>query len=80
MKWKANIPPDPQVGDYRIRKFFAWLPVTVAGQRVWLERYMILEEYRIAIRTVFVGKRYFGRIKCGGWDKVNEKICEKVKA
>ena len=38
--------PRPSVGEYRIRRSFAWWPVTlVTGARLWLERYYQIQRW-----------------------------------
>lgn len=44
MRWTPR--PEPQVGDWRTRTGFAWWPVTLStGERVWLERYVVVERW-----------------------------------
>jgi hypothetical protein len=39
--------PEPRHGDHRVRRHFAWWPVTlVTGDCLWLERYYATELYR----------------------------------
>lgn len=40
MKWKA-----PRQGDRRVNKYFAYLPVSADGFKVWLVWYWIEEVY-----------------------------------
>ena len=35
----------PQYGDSRIREVFAWFPTRIGEHSVWLERYLVVEEY-----------------------------------
>jgi hypothetical protein len=43
MRWHAN--PEPDNRDVRVRRCFAWLPVTIDGETRWLERYTVKEQY-----------------------------------
>lgn len=45
MRWKTAKPPPPKGGDTRSRKVFAWRPTKVGEYTVWLERYIIEEQY-----------------------------------
>lgn len=42
MKWHS---PLPRRGDYRVRKAFAWLPVQIGQDKIWLEWYWIRDRY-----------------------------------
>lgn len=46
MKW--NTTPTPRQGATRIREAFAWFPVKCRNDKmVWLEKYLVTEEYCI---------------------------------
>ncbi|MGU9269768.1 hypothetical protein ACV3Z5_13800 [Clostridium perfringens] len=40
MRWK-----EPSVGDTRIKKYFAILPVTIKGETRWLEMVKVRERF-----------------------------------
>lgn len=45
---------EPIEGTTRLRRVFAWLPIVIAGDRVWLEHYEQLQgyiktEYKVSI-------------------------------
>ena len=48
MRW--NEPKIYEIGDKRVRSFFAWLPVFIHGTRknVWLERVTVEEQLGLA--------------------------------
>jgi hypothetical protein len=52
MIWKSNSDITLQDGDTRIRTKFAWIPISVYSYnecyKVWLETYLITEEYQKA--------------------------------
>lgn len=75
-----TIPPKqkPEEGDYKIDKRFAWLPLTVEGQVIWLESYKIVYKYTWHQRHVYCqGYGIIDTIKCGGWDFVTKQLCRK---
>lgn len=53
----------PKHGDYRIKKFFAWLPVTIGLETRWLEKVTIRQQYFSlhANRTI---DHFSGWMKC----------------
>ncbi len=47
MRWKIkSIPKEPEVGDARYIRKFAWKPTVVGNFKVWLESYQVTEEYQ----------------------------------
>lgn len=62
MKW--HVPKEPELGDCRIRRRFAWLPVFIPDTRkvVWLEWVTVEEKYTIVGVTQL----------CYGWRVVRE--------
>lgn len=42
MRWT-----NPQPGEFRVKKCFAFLPVIVGGHKVWLEPYYQLQKYHL---------------------------------
>jgi hypothetical protein len=44
MRWKPK--PKPELGTYRARPWFAWYPVTVDDEKVWLETVTVIEVYQ----------------------------------
>ena len=49
MKWKIKEPP--QSGDRRQRHKFAWFPTKVENYKVWLETYVVTEEYVVTFSS-----------------------------
>lgn len=48
MRWSAKyVQPKPIEGDSRLYRRFAWCPVYIDGNIIWLETYEILQVYRI---------------------------------
>lgn len=45
MRWKRKIDKQPEGGDRRSRRVFAWKPVPIGDTIVWLETYLIEEVY-----------------------------------
>ena len=41
MRWRRK---EPNVGDVRERKYFAWLPININGDVRWLETVHVMEE------------------------------------
>lgn len=48
----------PQHGDYKIEKHFAWWPVMIDGNKIWLEKYQKVYEFKVKFR-----RRYYSYIK-----------------
>lgn len=46
MKWKKRIKNKPPLGDVRIIKKFAWLPVLINDYYIWLEKYNVQQKYK----------------------------------
>lgn len=44
---RFNIPPKPNDRDKRAVKTFAWLPIKINNQYVWLEDFWRLQIYRV---------------------------------
>jgi hypothetical protein len=53
MKWKAKYTQThyPQ-GSTRLKRVFAWLPVQIGDEVVWMERFEILQTYELKQHTV----------------------------
>lgn len=45
MKWTYTETREPQVGEFRIKTKFAWLPIHLKGEARWLEKVTIKQEY-----------------------------------
>lgn len=43
MRWRA--PRIPKHSEWRTKTLFAWLPVRIGDQYVWLERYEVQQNY-----------------------------------
>jgi hypothetical protein len=70
MRWYAK--PEPDGGEVRVRRCFAWLPVTIDGETRWLERYTVVDRYHSAMG---VGPGFWVRVKFinGNYDNVRAK-------
>jgi len=69
---KIKTPPEPQAGDYKIEKHFAWWPKKVDGFEIWMEPYKKVYEYKKRTRY---GHLYGTGVvltfpNCGGWDLI----------
>lgn len=43
MRWK--VAKEPKTGDTRIKICFAWVPLRIKDQYIWLEKYKCKQEY-----------------------------------
>lgn len=48
MRWQVPLRSVPQNGDTREFTRFSWLPTRIGLTMVWLERYLVIEEWRNA--------------------------------
>ena len=59
MMWKAK--PRPKIGDIRVRRKFAWLPMEFSvcdiEHYVWLETYQVTEQFEE--KYVFADEGYY---------------------
>jgi hypothetical protein len=53
MRWKKIKPTSVNIGDISTSKKFAWLPVDVGDEVIWLESYVIMYKY-----TEFYGTKW----------------------
>lgn len=58
MRFKAW---QPKNGQRRRRKVFAWLPTQIGDVRLWLESYIVVEEFNEVIGT-------------GGWIEIEREL------
>lgn len=55
MRWPAKYTEvELKDGDVRLKRCFAWLPVYVDGNKVWLEHYEYLQVLRITEQKVII--------------------------
>lgn len=55
MKWPAKYTEvEPLAGTTRLKRVFAWVPTYIAGTKVWLEYYEILQVCRIIEEKVTI--------------------------
>lgn len=71
--------PKPKHGDTRIVKRFAWLPVEVEEQFVWLERYSSHQKYTQAFYIdkegiLCVGYGWQFGVDTDGWHEVERRL------
>ena len=72
MRWKnKELKPAPKVGDKRKRFPYAWLPTYVEEYVVWLEWYVVTEEFR----TVAVQDDH-GVWPVDTWVEVNREVAD----
>jgi hypothetical protein len=45
VRWNITTKKAPKLGEWRNRTIFAWWPVTIGTQRVWLEKVISVEIY-----------------------------------
>lgn len=58
MKWKAKYTrADFANGTTRLKRCFAWLPVYISGNIVWLETYEILQVYSIISQKIIIDEK-----------------------
>jgi hypothetical protein len=48
MRWKL-----PKNYEYRNRRKFAWLPIIIDGEKIWLEFYTVRQYYVVSIDKWF---------------------------
>lgn len=73
----ATVKPkiEPQEGDYKIEKKFAWWPRVVEDKKIWLEYYKCVHVYTIRNRCIpMIGSGIIFRGVWGGWDFVTEQL------
>lgn len=53
---------DPDVGDIRVKKFFAFLPITIGTETRWLETVEVQQIRRIDDYAIFGSEYYWKNI------------------
>jgi hypothetical protein len=58
MHWKAKYTrADYKEGATRLKRCFAWLPVYISGDMVWLESYEVLQVYNVSQEKVIIDSK-----------------------
>lgn len=66
---------EPEEGDYKIVKRFAWLPIKIENKLIWLERYKEIYQYKIRKRVICALQIYiYHEAVYGDWDLVTKKL------
>lgn len=76
MRWLAKYTiVDPVDGDMRVLRVFAWLPHYIGGVIVWVEKYEILQVYRINEEKVEIDNQKT-TLLAGRWVNLSDR-CKK---
>lgn len=51
MKWTYKQPIQNELGDLRVRTKFAWIPVRVYDQWLWMSSYKVLQQYSRIVKS-----------------------------
>lgn len=78
MRWRSKYTrADYAPNTTRLKRAFAWLPVYIDGQMVWLETYEILQAYEIKeIELLMDGEEKPLFFSIGKWIDVSKRIIE----
>ncbi len=88
MKWNAKVKPEkpePVLGDKKERVWFAVLPVKVESKWLWLEKYIVLLEfkewyydYEEVVESGIIFEKYRTvPVRTEGWRRVGRKLISK---
>lgn len=61
MRWTAK--QKPTLGDERVKIKFALFPVVIGNEKIWLERYKLIQAYRL------VSDGFFSTLEWTEYDK-----------
>jgi hypothetical protein len=76
MKWYAKrIIQEPTDGSTQLIRKFAWLPVLIAGQKVWMETYEVLQVWEVKRTTVRIEEKDIV-FAIGRWINLSKRIIE----
>lgn len=76
MKFKAKyIYPDPESGETRVRRKFAWWPKNIDGTIVFLEFFEILESF-VLLEVVIKLNGEPKKAKVGSWQTISIKVID----
>lgn len=73
----VKLKAEPQEGDYKIEKKFAWWPRVVENKRIWLEFYKVVHTYTIRKRVTMIYRGPIFEGVWGGWDFVTDQLIKK---
>lgn len=77
MRLKAKyIANDPEAGTVRVRREFAWSSKTIAGERIWLEFYEVLEVWVMSVYDAKVDGKAI-KITAGRWVDTETRLISK---
>lgn len=81
MKWKAKYTTTLHThGTSRLKRVFAWVPVYVDGNMVWLETFEILQVYNVTVHSVVMdpaNNKEFTNFYSGNWVDVSKRLITK---
>lgn len=76
MRWKAKYTKaDFKEGITRLERSFAWLPVYIGGEMIWLETYEILQVYQITKLEVTIDDEKT-TFSIGSWNNLSKRTCK----
>lgn len=74
MKKKAKyILSDPEPGTTRLKRVFAWTPVQIEGEIVWLEDFEILQAFLIFEYKIIIDKA-IKQVSVGQWKDISKRV------
>jgi len=82
MRWKSKIKTKPVLGDKKEKVWFALFPVKVEDKWIWLEKYIVVYEYKtwyysqdvVVSQGIFTEKYYTELAEATGWISINRKL------
>jgi hypothetical protein len=76
MRWKAKYTKaDFKEGITRLERSFAWLPVYIGGEIIWLEKYEILQVYQITKIIALIDNEP-QTFSIGAWTNLSTRTCK----
>lgn len=73
MRWKAKYTKaDYQHGTTRLKRSFAWWPVYISGEIIWMESYETLQVFKITQEKVIIDEQET-LFACGSWINLSKR-------
>lgn len=64
---------DPEAGTTRLKRVFAWLPIIISGEKIWLEYYEELQGFIVLDYKVLIDGSAKG-ISVSDWVTLSKRI------
>jgi len=86
MKWNSKTKSKPTLGDKKQKVWFALFPVKVEDKWVWLEKYIVIYEYKtyyyqqdvVVSEGIFTETYYTDMVEAIGWRRIDRRLIVKV--